>query len=298
LQPTGYPYNVQQLIVLTRHAGNHASSRFRTARPGLRVLLLDPFELELRLNSGHPAVLAGEHQLDCRTSTLVPRIGSLAPEYSLSVLEYLCNAGARSLNPLAGLLRLRHKFTMLGVLAAAGLPVPDSALLRATADFETAVQGLGGYPVVMKFVRGGQGVGVIKAPDGDTVRSVLEALNLLQYDVLLQRYLPGAAQSDLRVLVLGGRARWAIRRSSSAGRFRSNFHRGGSVVPAEIDPEAGQLAERAAAAFDLGLAGVDIAEDEGRRYILEVNGSPGFEATEQAHGADIAGAILDYAATL
>jgi ribosomal protein S6--L-glutamate ligase len=286
-----------QVAVLTRYPQNHASARFREARPQLGVLLLDPFDLELRLEAGQPAVWHQGRRLDCAGLSLVPRIGSLAPEYSLNVLEHLIAAGALSLNPHPGLLRLRHKFTMLGALAAAGLPVPDSVLLRSTGDLEAAVEALGGYPVVLKFVRGGQGVGVIKAPDGDTVRSVLEALNLLQYDVLLQRFLPGAAQSDLRVLVLGGVARWAIRRSSAGGRFRSNFHRGGSVEPAVIDAATAELAQRAAAAFGLGLAGVDIADDAGRRYILEVNSSPGFEATEQAHGADIAGAILDHAST-
>jgi len=288
---------VSRIIVLTRHPQNHASGRFAAARPQADLALLDPFELELRLAAGAAEVWMTGRRLNCAGCVVVPRIGSLAPEYTLNVLEHMVAAGARSLNPHAGLLRLRHKFSMLGALAGAGLPVPDSALLRSTADFDTTVEQLGGYPVVLKFVRGGQGVGVIKAPDGDTVRSVLEALNLLQYDVLLQRYLPGAAQSDLRVLVLGGVARWAIQRTSGAGRFRSNFHRGGSVVPAEITPEVADLAQRAAAAFGLGLAGVDIAEEDGRRYILEVNSSPGFEATEGAHGADIAGAILDYAAT-
>jgi ribosomal protein S6--L-glutamate ligase len=285
-----------RIIVLSRHPENHASLRFSTARPQLDVQLIDPFSVELRLSAGTAQIWHGGVALPAGECVIVPRIGSISPEYSLNVLDHWVAAGAHSINPPAQLLRLRHKFAMLAGLAAAGLPVPDSTLLRSTADFETAVLQLGGYPVVLKFVRGGQGVGVIKAPDGDTVRSVLEALNLLQYDVLLQRYLPGAAQSDLRVFVLGGQARWAIRRSSAAGRFRSNFHRGGSVEPAEIDAESRRLAEQAARAFGLGIAGVDIAEDAGRRYILEVNSSPGFEATERAHGADIAGAVLDYAA--
>jgi ribosomal protein S6--L-glutamate ligase len=285
------------IIVLTRRPEAHASRRFATARPGLDVTLVDPFELELRLAAGGPEVHHAGLPLALAECTVIPRIGSIAPEYSLSVLEHLAAAGARSLNPPAGLLKLRHKFHMLAGLAAAGLPVPDSLMLRAGSDLEPAVEALGGYPIVLKFVRGGQGVGVIKAPDDDTVRSVLEALNLIQYDILIQRYLPGAAQRDLRVLVLGGKARWAIERTSAAGRFRSNFHRGGSVAPVEIAPGAARLAEAAAAAFGLGVAGIDIAEDGGQQYVLEVNGSPGFEATEQAHGADIAGAILDYAAS-
>lgn len=289
---------MQQVVVLTRHPDNHASSRFREARPGLNLQLLDPFALELRLAGGTPQVWHGGRQIDLRETTVLPRIGSTAPEYSLNVLEHLVLAGAGSVNPPQGLLRLRHKFNMLAQLARAGLPVPDSVMLRSPSGFDAAVDQLGGYPVVLKFVRGGQGVGVIKAQDADTIRTVLEGLNLLQYDALLQRFHPGAAQSDLRVLVLGGTARWAIRRSSADGRFRSNFHQGGSAQRAEIDAQMRSLAEAAAAAFGLGLAGVDIGEDGGRRYVLEVNSSPGFEATEAAHSADIAGAILDQASAL
>jgi ribosomal protein S6--L-glutamate ligase len=290
--------SVVSIAILTRHPDNHANQRFRAARPHLDLALLDPFALELRLHAGRPEVWQGGAQLDLAATAVLPRIGSTAPEYSLNVLEHLAAAGARCVNPPAGLLRLRHKFNMLAELAAAGLPVPDSIMLRSQAGFEGAVEQLGGYPVVLKFVRGGQGVGVIKAQDADTVRTVLEGLNLLQYDAMLQRFHPGAAQADTRVLVLGGRARWAIRRSSADGRFRSNFHQGGSASAAELDSELAALAQQAAGAFGLGLAGVDIADDNGRRYVLEVNSSPGFEATEAAHGADIAGAILDYAASL
>lgn len=283
--------------ILTRHPDNHASQRFRESRPQLDLQLTDPFTLELRLAGGRAEVWQAGQALELHGAVVLPRIGSSAPEYSLSVLEHMVLAGARSVNPPAGLLRLRHKFNMLSALAQAGLPVPDSAMLRSQSGFDAAVEALGGYPAVLKFVRGGQGVGVIKAQDSDTVRTVLEGLNLLQYDALLQRFHPGAAQSDLRVLVLGGQARWAIRRSSD-GRFRSNFHQGGTAAAVEPDSAMRELAEAAAGVFGLGLAGVDIAEDAGQRYVLEVNSSPGFEATEAAHGADIAGAILDYAASL
>jgi ribosomal protein S6--L-glutamate ligase len=287
---------LRSIHILTRHPENHANARFRAARAHLDLHLTDPFALELRRSNGFAQVLEAGRVLDLDQVALLPRIGSTAPEYSLSVLEHMVEAGARSINPPAGLLRLRHKFTMLSTLAQAGLPVADTVMLRNQCDFEPAVEALGGYPVVLKFVRGGQGVGVIRAEDSDTIRTVLEGLNLLGYDAMLQRYLPGAAQSDLRVLVLGGEARWAIRRSSN-GRFRSNFHQGGSAAAAVIDHNLAELACSAAGAFGLGLAGVDIALNDGEAYILEVNSSPGFEATEAAHGVDIAGEILDYLAS-
>nr|MDQ3022905.1 30S ribosomal protein S6--L-glutamate ligase [bacterium] len=118
--------------------------------------------------------------------------------------------------------------------------------------------------------------------------------------VLLQRYYQQAARGDIRVLVLGGEARWGVRRISAPGEFRSNIHRGGIGeridLAGEFAPYA-RLAEQAAAVFGLGLAGVDLIEGDIPR-VLEINSSPGFEAPEELYGADIAGAIIDYTLSL
>lgn len=262
---------------------------------GLALHLLDPHELYLNLDPGGAAVshpgLGGAWQ----ETVLIPRLGSLATEYSLNALEILELAGAATLNPFAGLLRLRHKFSALCQLATAGLPVPQTGMLRAPCEIDDTVAALGGYPVVLKFVRGSQGVGVVIAPDAATVTSVVEALNLVQYDVMLQRFYPAAHGGDLRVLVLDGEPRWAVKRQAEPGAFRANFHRGATVELAELTPETAELARRSAACFSLGLAGVDLIESGQGPLVLEVNGSPGYAAIEQAHGVNAAGAILDCA---
>jgi ribosomal protein S6--L-glutamate ligase len=167
-------------------------------------------------------------------------------------------------------------------------------MLRTPNDLAPAVERLGGYPLVLKFIRGSQGVGVVLATEESVARSVLEALNLVQYDALLQRFYPEAQGSDTRVLVLGGAARWAVTRTSREGGFRSNFHRGGTAAARALTPEIARLAEEAAQLFELGLAGVDLIEGPHGPLVLEVNGSPGFETIEHAHGVDVAVEILQY----
>ena len=293
---------MKSIALLTRLPECYATARLAAAaqQQDVALALVDPHEYGLRLLAGHVAVVRGLHGAVVPTAELavIPRLGSLATEYALAALAMLERAGAKSLNGYGPLLRLRHKFLALAELAGAGLPVPDSLMLRAPGDLSGAVAQLGGYPVVLKFIRGSQGVGVVLAPNESTAASVLEALNLVQYDVLLQRYYETAAQSDIRVLVLGGEPRWAVRRRSQNGAFRSNFHRGGSAEPLALEPPLAALAARAAKLFDLGLAGVDVVETPDGPLVLEVNGSPGFETIEQAHGADVAGEIVSYAAGL
>ena len=296
-----------RIVVLTRQPEAHGITRLVETAAKLAVELhtLDPHELYLKLiragDAPRGALIEVEHPTlgaEWGGTAIIPRLASLATEYSLNALEALERAGARSINGYRGLLRLRHKFTALNELAAAGLPVPDTMMLHSPSDIAPAVEQLGGYPLVLKFVRGSQGVGVIFAPDAATVTSVVEALNLVQFDVMLQRYYPKAREHDLRVLVIDGEPRWAVKRQAEPGAFRANFHRGGSAQAIELDTATADLARRAAACFELGLAGVDLIESDRGWLVLEVNGSPGFAAIEQAHGVDAAAAIIAYAQQL
>jgi ribosomal protein S6--L-glutamate ligase len=285
-----------RVVVLTRQPDSYSCRRFSAAarRLGINLELTDPHTLQLQLDHGAISATdaAGRDYAGVR---VVPRLSGLASEYALAALRQLELSGARTLNSHASLLRLRFKYSALGELATAGIAVPDTAMLRADggADVAAAVARLGGYPLVLKFLRGSQGVGVVFAPDESVVQSVLEALNQVQYDVMLQRLYPAAAESDLRVLVLRGKVLHAIRRRSQAGRFRSNFHRGGTAEPADPTAEQAALAVRAAELFGLGFAGVDLIDGgDGRDLVLEVNGSPGFEAVDQACGVDVAEDVL------
>jgi ribosomal protein S6--L-glutamate ligase len=285
------------VAVLSRQPDSYSVQRFSEAarERAIPLLMLDPHLIYLELSAGAPDAYCQEPRWRSQRLKLIPRLGSTATEFSVAALDMLERKGASTVNRAASLLLMRNKFTALATLAAAGIPVPDSAMLRAPCSIAPAVERLGGYPLVLKFIRGSQGVGVVYAPDESVVTSVLEALNLLQYDVLLQRFYPRAAQSDLRVFVLGGEPRWAIRRESTGGRFRSNFHRGGQAQVAKLDQATAVLAQRATAVFGLGMAGVDLIEGPDGWLVMEVNSSPGFEAIESVQDDDVAGAILEYA---
>lgn len=291
---------MRAIIVLARQPDSYAVRRLieAAAQLGAGLTLLDPHQLGLDIATEGPRAFLGRHALDPAEIAVLPRLGSTATEYSLAALDILERMGVPSVNPGRPLLLMRNKFTAQAMLQSAGLPVPESAMLRAPADVSEAAARLGGYPVVLKFIRGSQGVGVIYAPDESVALSVQEAMNLVQYDVLIQRFYPEAAERDLRVLVLGGKARWAVRRQSRGGRFRSNFHRGGQAEPLALEAAVAELAQRAAAVFGLGLAGVDLIESERGLLVMEVNSSPGFETIEAAHANDVAGAIVEYTRSL
>jgi ribosomal protein S6--L-glutamate ligase len=61
----------------------------------------------------------------------------------------------------------------------------------------------------------------------------------------------------------------------------------------KITKEERETALRAARAFDLNMAGVDLLRSETGPKVLEVNSSPGFEGIEGSTGKDIVAKLYD-----
>jgi ribosomal protein S6--L-glutamate ligase len=63
-----------------------------------------------------------------------------------------------------------------------------------------------------------------------------------------------------------------------------------------LDNEGIELSRKAIEAVELQIAGVDVLIDkEGKKYILEVNHTPGMAGMEQATGKNIAKIYVEYA---
>jgi len=92
----------------------------------------------------------------------------------------------------------------------------------------------------------------------------------------------------------GDKVLGAIERRAPDGEWRTNVAIGGSATPFELPDEWAQLAVRAANVVGADYAGVDLLPSrDGRIFVLEVNGIPGWEGFQRATGIDVAGAIVD-----
>ena len=157
-------------------------------------------------------------------------------------------------------------------------------------DFEEALGVLGPAPWYVKPATGTQGRGVAR------VRSFLElidAVSGIEGDAIVQQAVEGLEPGDLRVLVLGGDARAAMRRVPAEGEHRANLHRGGSAVAVEPTDEALCCAVEATRALDLDVAGVDLIETAEGPRVLEVNGASGLVGLERTSGLDLSGEVIE-----
>jgi ribosomal protein S6--L-glutamate ligase len=226
---------------------------------------------------------------------VLPRIGAALPGQGVAAVAHLEAMGVPVVNGSAAIRRAHDKLLALQILAGSGIEVPRTVLARRPAQFDEAIERVGGPPVVLKLLQGAQGVGVILAETRAAAASTLDSLWGLRQDVLVQEFVSESAGRDVRALVVGGKIVAAMRRQARSGEWRSNIHRGGVGSPIELEPAYARAALAAAGAIGLDVAGVDLLEGRDGPLVIEVNASPGFEGLEHVCRIDAAGAILDHA---
>jgi ribosomal protein S6--L-glutamate ligase len=176
----------------------------------------------------------------------------------------------------------------------AGLPIPRTAVIAQPKALFSAVNVVGGLPVVIKLVRGTQGKGVVLAKNLATAAAVLDKVHRASRQALVQEYLAESKGRDTRIIVVGDLCIAAMERIAADGDFRANLHRGGSAISITPDAATSKLAIAAAKAHGLGVAGVDLIQSQRGPLLLEVNSSPGLEGIEGVTGVDIAQQIVGF----
>lgn len=247
---------------------------------GARMLWLDP----------HDVTDIGS--LEPRPDVVLVRSGGFADDRTLEALARFEAAGVPALPGLPALDVARDKLAAARRLRSAGVATP-AFLGGRVAESPGAVDDvLGGFPVVVKARRSMRGEGVMLATDpGELSDSLLQ----LGDDALVQAFVGDGSGCDVRVIVVGGHALGAVRRTPAPGEFRANAHQGASVVSRRLTDDLVEIAVRAAEALDVPVAGVDLMCDDGAWLVVEVNTSPGFDAFESATGVDVAAAIIGLA---
>ena len=135
---------------------------------------------------------------------------------------------------------------------------------------------------------------MILAETAASAQSIIEAFSAANMNILVQEYIKEAGGTDIRALVVGGEVVASMKRTCGVGEFRANLHRGGKAEPVAISEDERRTAIRSAEVLGLNVAGVDMLRSNRGPVVMEVNSSPGIEGMEQASGADVAGAMIEF----
>jgi ribosomal protein S6--L-glutamate ligase len=290
------PRAKKTVVILSRKRSLYSTRRMVEAvkQRGHRPLVLDTLRCTMVLAPGHPRMLY--RGVDIKgVDVVIPRIGASITGYGLAVVKHFELMGVAVLNSAAAISQSRDKLRALQLLCRAGLDVPRTVMAHDRSNVRKLVEEVGGLPVIIKLLRGTQGVGVMIAHTLQELQTIVNTFWDLGQEVVLQEFVAESKGRDVRALVVGNRVVGAMRRRAKKGEFRSNLHRGGEGHPVELPPSYIDVAVRAAHLLGLEIAGVDMLEGHSGPRLMELNSSPGFEGLERATQQDIAGAMIDHA---
>lgn len=218
------------------------------------------------------------------------------------LLEALETQGIRCVNSAQAWRRADDKVGSFLHLTAHGIPVPATAYVAPRTDdtgnvVPSLVEALGGPPWVVKVPNMSAGAGVMIAESEAGLRSLLDSFSRLHQPVVVQEFVPLESPSDLRVVVVGGKAVGAMRRSAKGHDFRTNASLGGKTDLEPLTPALADLGEKAAAALSLEIGGIDIMESARGLLVLEANPNVGLQAISKLIPTLYA-QIIDYVISL
>ncbi len=284
-----------RIAILSRNPNLYSTIRLLEAahRRGHDAEVIDTIRCYMNITSIKPSVHYKGQELP-EFDAVIPRIGASITPYGTAVVRHLEMMDVFCVNDSVGITRARDKLRSMQLLSKKGVGLPITGSAHSLEEIKDLIKMVGGPPLVIKFLEGTQGIGVILVESTKAAQSILEAFLGLKVNILVQEYIKEAAGADIRCFVVGDKVVASMKRQAELGEFRSNLHRGGMASCVEITEEERAMAIKAAQVMGLNVAGVDIVRSSRGPLIMEVNASPGLEGIERATHIDVADVIIQF----
>jgi cyanophycin synthetase len=147
------------------------------------------------------------------------------------------------------------------ILAEAGIPVPRGTTINFLDDLEEAIEGVGGYPIVIKPLDGNHGRGItIDIRTWQEAEAAYDAARLVSRAVIVERYYVGR---DHRVLVVDGKVVAVAERVPAhvVGNGRSTIAQ--LIEETNLDPNRGDGHDKVLTKIELDRNSYQLLERQG-----------------------------------
>jgi gamma-F420-2:alpha-L-glutamate ligase len=231
-------------------------------------------------------------------NVVIPRTGSGTGYFGHSLLRHFEKLGVPLLNNSASIEVTKDKLHAAQVFAEHHLPTPKTMLVKDPVNPSLVAREIG-FPCVVKIFAGSYGKGVYLCNNSREFRDFIEFAHGIKSDeaIIVQEFIKSRPGEDVRVIVVGGKALGAMKRSSKDGSFKANITRGGVGENYPLNPRIEEIAIKTTNALGLDVAGIDLLFDGDDYKLCEANSAPGFKGFEKYTGINVARAIIDYAKT-
>jgi ribosomal protein S6--L-glutamate ligase len=280
-----------RFTVLSRSASVPSTARLlHEARArGHKVAVLNPVKVELSFDRAGQDLFYDRKRVVV-PEVLVPRLAGSVAAYGLAVVEQFAMRGAMVMNDARAIARSRNPMRYLQVLAANGLEIPPTHMVHEASDLARLSKSVGGYPLLVKILRGTEKHGTMVCESQKSLQAALEAVLGLGHDLVLQQYLKGGR--NVRVLVLGGKAVVGVEKTRVKKKGKAK------LAATLLTPQVARLAERAARAIPLELCSIDVLEGGTGLYVLEMNATPALPDLEKVSRLNLARMVVERAEEL
>lgn len=218
-------------------------------------------------------------EVETYNSIVFVRAGAIETLASQSMVSSLQDIGFLVVNDLDSMLVCDNKMSNALMMERNNIPIPRTSIISNEKSIEDAHERVGGkFPVIVKTLKGTQGVGVMKVDSMSSLIGVCQSLWKYDADLLIQEFME--MKSDIRTLVIGGKVIASAERIREENNkdFRNNVHLGARTEPYQLSKKEIDVIKAAARASGAMYCGVDHAVVKGKPYIIEVNGSPGIRS--------------------
>jgi RimK family alpha-L-glutamate ligase len=284
-------------ILSKRDLGEYENSRLvlEFEKCGVETQLIHPDRFDLLIGS----VRANDVILDQIRAALpdavLVRTGSGTTYFGLSLMRQLELVGVPVINSSQSIGLVKDKMKSSQVLSQKQVPIPRTLLVRYPVN-QDLIHSEIGWPCVIKVVTGSYGKGVYLCQNQTSFGPLMDLIESLESrkTLIIQQYIGHRVGTDLRVWVIGGVAVAAMLRSSPTD-FRANISAGGTGTPYPLTAAIVSIAEKAAEALGLSIAGIDLLfADDSDFKVCEANSAPGFEGMETYCHINMARPIVEY----
>src|SRR3990167_6467387 len=218
-----------KIAILSRRNDLYSTRRLVEAAKlrGHKADVIDTLRCYMNITSSEPSIHYKGEALP-HYEAIIPRIGASVTFYGAAVVRQLEMMNVFCVNDSIAITRARDKLRCLQLLSKKGIGLPITGFAHSLDEIKDLIAMVGGPPLVIKFLEGTQGIGVILVETSKAARSVLEAFLGLKVNIMVQEYIKEAGGADIRCFVVGGKVVAAMKRQAkSPEEFRSNLHRGG-----------------------------------------------------------------------
>ena len=231
-----------------------------------------------------------------KETACIARGSAILDQNNQALMQSFQEAGVFMVNNYDAMDTASNKFATSIKLRKNGISSPKTSLVTNEQSIPIALKEVGNsFPVIIKTIRGSEGIGVMKIESQESLTSVLQGLWKHNAELIIQEYID--IDFDIRTIVLDNQILASVKRlASNKGDFRTNKSLGNKTEPYKLSEEEKKFVLRAHKASGLYFSGVDhIITKDGSPSLLEINGSPGTSSDKfwnYKHDKPLSGDIL------